>query len=1520
MFNITFIFPFQGGYPRKESPFIASTPYHQMYGNYNQISMSHQQQYYCTPPNFTHSQLCFPSPCPVLPSALPPSLPPPPPLPPQPPPPPPPPPPSPPPPSSQSYSNIGYHASLDQQVVPPPIPTKDNPPVPSTNEPEYSADRVLPDGKSDRNLSVLKKVKCVGKSRPSAPAHKLHSNLRYPFHDITKNKLSRDVLKIIDRALRQSPTKTGSPSPASSVTSSSYSPVVQSPTKESRMLENRGEQVSVSGTSSKIDTYKARKSVARNPEVGIEVKAVRDVILEQGLHILSRNQKQLENKNLNPVQNKSESSKLKMNLKRDFRHCGVKSSKHSGHSQAPTTLTDGHKPLRRTLKPLSLSPLAYRSAHKSASSLLGESDADCTMFSSVNLEATSSEGTTKGVMSKETNIIETKDIPFPPSRTLREREPIQQKIPPRSNLCSVNDSQSNEGDTELLSTSQTESSKHGSFASVEQDGVNNLQQALIVDTKLDQEIFESEKVDKSKLESTDSIDMKLKTLPKNTATNEVDNVISKVLEVEPITSIHNTVLSALSTENSKNEWPDDNTRKSVPVETSVMLQVAEAKLPVSRITGSSDVVNSADSSVCSTSAEQTNCSVKVKPIDDAVQEQQLQVVNGNDSIGEWREPPANKEDANGHSSEFVHENMRNISLPVTGSETPAVLLTEHSTVEPQDGRKVVTAHGKEIKEVEAVVSGKGSTEECAVFSVTSNKNMAPVSEAEFECGIQDTESDPEEKLVQTALMIETGGKEIVTAVSENECKGEFELKDAQSDPEEEREQTSLMFEKGSKEMVTAISENEYKGSFELGGEDGSSSSSTMNESASKDSSVWTVAITLTENSGNEKISPSVAHVSETVDTEMTTIIHVTAASELGSKNKLSSYEVFTSLPGRDGVKLAGSEEMIDCIPETQCNKTPVPKCEYKEGSTGSLEAVTCVGKEDNVRAKTALSCVPEESNKQMTAPEGDNKEEPTSLLKAAMYVPAEQSVKQAATLKTEVLGEDPAPVVPDVASDEASSLLLETEYQVLNGEGCKAEGSENIERNVCNETALPVTNEVKFPLSVADKFTLHCTDNFEVSSVQEGLLIESPVELPEDTSQVEIKVQPELNKIELSVSPSSEVDTLSHLQSTSPSENKENLPVTSSNTSVLEHAKLPGSSSGNTQLQPLNNTPVTQNVLEETLMLPCGEISRTETNKFNISGGSGRPEANVEMLELSISVHETVDSPRPSDLQNNLQVTSTDCDTSTVIQAKNIKTCSKKSYLVESTSKVIKLSTANGIKSRKNVNSTHSTLKDKSRSVEHFTKHTKKSVISKSGNLKKQAETSCVDDRGAKLGSTKMRELSSPTSARNCDILGHSETSVSRSSSGHKNCDSLVHSETAVIPAMSKCKNCDGLVHSDAAVSESSSRHESFERLVGSGTTVNQASLKCVKESGLSSSDTRILASEVTTATSEKTVCDSIKSEKCFKKLTTPGEPFHRERSQQTMRKKHKCHRLNDNLLTCLKDSALLNGKWPILFSTTLWM
>jgi hypothetical protein len=1400
--------------------------------------------------------------------------------------------------------------------------------------------------------------------------------------------------------------------------------------------------MSVPETLSKIEMYKVCESVARKLEWDMKVKPMKDVRLEQGLQILSRNPEQIENKNVHTVQNKSESRKLKINLKSNFQESGVNSLKHSSHSRAPTCASDGRKPLRCMLKPILPSALAHRSARKSTNSLLGESDADCKMFSSVNLEANSSEDITNGVVSKEANEMKTKGILSTSFRTLREHEPVQQNIQPGNNLCNIIDSQSNEIDTELLSN-QTESSKCGTVISIEQDGVKNLEQALIDNAELDKETVESEKIDESKVESMDSLAMKLKTPSKSTSINESDNVVSEVSEVEPVTSIHNSVLPVLSAENSKNQWPDDNTSKSVPLNMSKMLQHAETKLPVSRITESSDVVNSVD---------QTNCSVTVKRNGDAAQQKQLQIVNGSESVGEQRTSADDKEDSAGQSSEIVHENIRNMSLPVTGNETAAVLLTEHSPVVPQEGCKEVNVHGKEVEEGEAVVCGKGSTEKCALLTVTRNKDMAPVSEAEFECGVEDTESDAEEKHVQTslmieaggkemvtavseieykgvlelkdtesdpeakhvqtslmietvgkemvtavsdmeykgalelkdtesdaeekrvqtaliietggkemvtavsemeckgalelkdtesdaeekrvqaALMIETGGKEMVTVVSEMECKGTLELKDTESDAEEKRVQTSLMIETGGKEMVTAVSEMECKGTLELGGEDKSTSSSTLNESASKDCSVWTVTDTVTTNGGNKKILPSVAQVSETVDTKMAMKIQVTAASELGCEEKPSLYKEFTSLPGQDCVKSAGSEEMIIYNPETDNSETPVPIYENEEGSTVLLEAVTCVSWEDHVRTKTTGTVlrVSEESSTKITVPEADSKEEPTSVPKAAMYVPDEQCIKQAA-LETEVLSDDPAPIVPDVASVEVSSFLHETKCEELNGEGykeaekpvpkarlsllkigCKAEGSQCIERNVCNETALSVTNEVNFPLSVVEKSTLHPRNNFEVSSVQEGLLIESPVQSSEDMPQVEIKIQPELNQKELPVSSSSsEVETVHHLQPISLSENKENLPVTTVNTSVLEHSKSSGSSAGNTRPQPLNDSPVTQNlltqnVLEETLVVPWEEVSRTETNKFNISCESGRPEANVETLASSVSVNEAVDSPQPIDLQNHLQGASNGCDTSIMIQAKNNKICNKELHLVESTSKVVKLSTACGIRSRKNDNSICSTVRDKSRCV---TKCTKKSVMSKSGNLKKQAETSYVDDRGAKLGNTKMQEKSSPTSVRNCDILSHSEAAVSRSSSKHKNCGSLDHSEAAVIPALSKRKHCDRLLRSEKGVSRALSKCISCDRLVQSKAGVSQASLKCVKESDLSTSDPQSLAFEVTKVTSEKTLCDSVKSDKYLKESTMPDEPFLHARSNQTVCKKNSYRMLKDSLLTCLKASARLDGK-----------
>jgi hypothetical protein len=551
------------------------------------------------------------------------------------------------------------------------------------------------------------------------------------------------------------------------------------------MSENPGEEMSVPETSSKSETSKACESVATKlvwDIWDIETEPVKDVRLEQGL------------------QNKSESSKLEINLQPDFQESGLESLKESSHSQTPISASDSHKPFRRMLKLIPSSVLARRSAHQSANSLLGESDADCKMFSSVNLEANNAGDITNGAVSKETNVIETKDIPSPAFRTLRENEPVEQNIPPGNKLCNITDSQSNERDTELLSN-QTEISKRGTLASFEQGGVNNLEQILIDNAELDKEMVESEKIDKSKVESMYSFDMKLKTLSKNTSINGSDIVVS---EVEPVTFIHGTVLPVLPAENSKSEWPDDNTPKSVPVNASKMLQDVEAKLLVSRITGSSDMLNSADPSVRSTSVEQTNFNVTVKLKADAAQQKQLQVVNGNESIGDHRTSADDEEDSGGHCSNIVHENMQNKALPVDGNETPALMLTEHSTVVPQDGHKEVTAHGKEVKEGEAIVCGKGITEICTLLPVTRSKNVAPVNEAEFECGVEGTESDPEEKHVQTSLMNETGGKEMVTAVSEVECKGTLELKNTESDPET-----------GGKEVVTAVSEMECNEMLEL---------------------------------------------------------------------------------------------------------------------------------------------------------------------------------------------------------------------------------------------------------------------------------------------------------------------------------------------------------------------------------------------------------------------------------------------------------------------------------------------------------------------------------------------------------------------------------------------------------------------------------------------------------------------------------------------------------------------------------
>ena len=386
-------------------------------------------------------------------------------------------------------------------------------------------------------------------------------------------------------------------------------------------------------------------------------------------------------------------------------------------------------------------------------SLLGESDADCKMFSSVDSEPNSLEDTTNAVVSKETAEIKTKEISCTPSRTLREHEPVELNIPPGKSLSSI-------AETELLSN-HTENSKHGTLVCIDQDSVNTLKQALIDNARLDKEMVEPKKIDESRVDSTDSFDMKLKTVASNTSINANDIVAPKISEAESVTFIHSTVLPVLATENSKNEWLVDNTPHSVPVNMSKTLQDVEATLPVSRIAGSASVVNSSDNSLCSTSVEQANCSVPVKYNSDSAQQKQLQVVDKNESIGEQRISPADKEDSDGHCSENVRKNLRNISVPVTGNKMPVALLTENSRIVLQDGCKEVTAHRKEVKEGVAVVYTKGTTEKHALLVVRRNKNMSPVSEAEVECEVEDTGSDHEEKHVQTPLMTEIGGKEKV---------------------------------------------------------------------------------------------------------------------------------------------------------------------------------------------------------------------------------------------------------------------------------------------------------------------------------------------------------------------------------------------------------------------------------------------------------------------------------------------------------------------------------------------------------------------------------------------------------------------------------------------------------------------------------------------------------------------------------------------------------------------------------------
>jgi hypothetical protein len=137
------------------------------------------------------------------------------------------------------------------------------------------------------------------------------------------------------------------------------------------------------------------------------------------------------------------------------------------------------------------------------------------------------------------------------------------------------------------------------------------------------------------------------------------------------------------------------------------------------------------------------------------------------------------------------------------------------------------------------------------------------------------------------------------------------------------------------------------------------------------------------------------------------------------------------------------------------------------------------------------------------------------------------------------------------------------------------------------------------------------------------------------------------------------------------------------------------------------------------------------------------------------------------------------------------------------------------------------------------------------------------------------------------------------SSTSFRNCDTLINPETAVIPAVSKHKQHDMSLRSEDALSRASS--------------------KCVKESGLSTSESQILASEFKNVTSLKTVCNSAQSDKNFQEPILPGEPFLCGRSKQMICKKHNCYMLDHSfLMSCLKAAALLSGKWFILHRRTL--
>jgi hypothetical protein len=1416
-----------------------------MYGNYNQMSSSHQEGYYhSAQTNVNDSQLYFPNAFP--------------------------------PPHQYLYSNIDYHPNVEDAAFPPPLPAEQHPPPPSPFEFDASSDKDLINGNSGHSHSIVNNLKHARKSKLSPSlTTRLQSSLRYLLPEIKRNKPSSSVLKVISRALH-SPGKACDPVTSPSL---SHGPAIQSLVTEGRMSENTNERKSSLETPRKSETCETSERVFRNLKLGTDVVVVKDAVnSEPKLHILSESQEQREDMCFQHVPNKSVSSKLITDFEPGVQERGMNNLKCSGQSQVPLFSSEHHDPTSRHKLKTVPSFILSRIPIHNKDSPLGESDADCKMFSSTGALSDSLEDRKNEIVSKQINENERQQVQLSPFSTHVKCKPVVLNLIPRNDQSKFSHFQSNEGNIKCISSRQTEDLKHEPSVSVQQSRVREWKHASFKNVRVDEGTVKVPMVDKSvRMQSTNSSDEKCKTAFNDILISESDTLVSAGTEASPFTSIPRCTLSHLLAGHEKNLLSDgDDIHQSVPAKMSRARQDVEANSSVFGITGHCSTVNIADALSHRTVMEQTDCSASMKSNADGTQPKQLQDHCDNANIGEQRPSTSTKNmemreschesdegNSGGDFSEIEIEKKEKISAVIRNGEASA-LLAENSSTLPQVYSTKIATFGREIKDKATILCGERSVAGPSQVSVvTSEKTSTIISKSELKeevvHEIEDKEFDPEGTNVQTSVLVKEENKEI--CVSQMKCKRILEL--------------------GGKKKYTLLCAGVESASEDC-------SEGTVTETGRTDvlENTYEVSskenmISMTENGNNERIISSiVAQLPETVNTELGTKSEETVASELVVHEKPSLSNAAAFVPEENFITSEGSENTVVPVPTIGHNKTSLPKLGGKEGSALLLKAGTSIA---------------EESKKEMAVSEIE-KEDAVAVSKVETYMHEKECTKPA-TLKTEMVDEDIASIEPEIEREKTSASLHGIKHEEIirligdgseNAEKCviqerlhmlkiehKEESHQQIKKYVLDDTAACMSSETKFPLTAVNNSGTgvlvklkeqdtgipltnslsviamsrprnKSSNNVQVPSVQEELMAMSPVQVSGNISQDDIfSRKPKSPEKRLSVTSSSEVEVVRHLGSISPSGNKENLPVMTANSSVYEHPTSSELHVGNTKSQPLNVRALALNIVpaENT---PEEQVTRTETKKLNLDSEPERSGI-VKTLGLELSLDKEWYSSQLTHLQGQPQGTTKHYGISAVIKSKDVNMYNTKPAVDLSTSKLC--GNMHGIRSRRNDNF-EICITNKCRLVP---KLPKKSAIYKSVTLK-QFQTS-----------------ESVIKLNNTEILGNSPSSYI------KNCNKLV--------AHTSSKHVKGLDPS----------------------TLNPQGLE---------SD----SSKVTKVMSDKTLHNNITSADVCKYVRSamPNEPLRHTGTKQGAFKKRNCHMLSDILENlCLVDSTLLNGKWLVFFELT---